>query len=75
MSGHVRSPEYLRFTRLTPNVGAQPRTVSPPLRDDAPEPRFRNNGKATSPLECSTLNDAGAQERQLLRQIRDALNR
>jgi hypothetical protein len=73
MSGHNRSPFYLRFERVKEPMPMQPRSKGTNSPFTEPEPRFRNAGAPTSPLETAPLNDAGATERAILRQIRDAL--
>jgi hypothetical protein len=71
---HNRSPFYLRFERVKDPVPMQPRQ-SAPVRIAEETAKHRNQGKPTNPIESCQLSDAGSTERQILRQIRDALKK
>jgi hypothetical protein len=72
---HVRSETYLRFTRLEQPTAMQPRTSRAVPRVAEPEPKFRNVGHPTSPIECAKLDDAGSTTRNLLRSILRAVEK
>lgn len=76
MSGHNRSPFYLRFEHVARRPDETPHTVTAepqPRRDDSPPAKYRNEGRESNPIALARLDDAGALERNLLREIRDAV--
>ncbi len=69
-----RSPHYLKFERVNAPEPMQPRHPSASVAGGSePEAKFRNAGCETNPCATLPLSDAGATERSILRQIRDAL--